>query len=83
MYKVQITFTPEEAEILSSKASRLGYNLTKYIKLLASREVLSQLERYPSFQLSKKATRKIEKAYEDHSKGKTTLLKNVADLDRL
>lgn len=83
MYKVQLTFTPQEANILSFKASQLGYNMTKFIKLLVAREVLSETEKYPTFALSKKAIKKIEKAQKEHKEGKTTLLKNIDDLDKL
>ena len=83
MYKVQLTFTPEEANILSSKAAQIGYNVTKYVKLLIGREVLDEVEKYPTFKLSKKAIRKIEKAHKDHLEGKTILLKSMSELDKL
>jgi len=39
--KVQLTLTNEEAQILSAKASKLGYNTTKFIKFLITREAVS------------------------------------------
>lgn len=83
MYKVQLTFTTEEADILAAKASRLGYSVTKYIKLLAGKEVLSEIEKYPTFVLSKKARSNVEKAYRQHKVGKTRLLSDIDDLDSL
>ena len=59
MHKVQLTFTPEEATILGTKASQLGYSITKYIKLLVGREVLKETENYPTFALSKKAVNDV------------------------
>ena len=83
MYKIQISFTPEEANILSDKASQLGYSITKYVKLLVGKEVLQEVEKYPTFKLSKKAVRKIEKAHQDYLNGKTILLHKISDLDKL
>ena len=83
MNKVQLTLTPEEASALQMKASSLGYGLTKYIKFLISREAASVVGDYPVIQLSKKAIKTIEKAHQDHLAGKTILLKDVSDLDRL
>jgi len=82
MSKVQLTFTSEETNILASKAAQLGYSVTKYVKLLVGREVLHELEKYPTYQLSKKATIKIDKAHKDHLKGKTIPLKSTSDLDK-
>ena len=83
MYKVQLTFTSEEADVLSAKASRLGYSVTKFIKLLVGREVLSEIEKYPTFVLSKKARNKVENAHKEHKEGKTKLLSDIDDLDNI
>ena len=42
--KIQITLSDEEMFNLSRKAAFLGYNVTKFVKLLASREALRILE---------------------------------------
>lgn len=83
MYKVQITLTPEESQILDFKAQRLGYNVTKFIKLLIGKEVLSMVEQYPIISLSQKAINKIEKAHQEHKRGQTTRLNHLDDLDHL
>ncbi len=83
MYKVQLTFTPEEASILSNKAQQLGYGVAKFIKLLIGREVLTHVEQYPTFPMSKKTLAKVKKAQRDHEQGKTVLLSKMSDLDRL
>jgi len=83
MYKVQLTFTPEEAVILSFKAGRLGYNITKYVKLLIGREVLEQVERFPEFPISNQARKQVKQALIEHKAGKTIKIKGIDELDRL
>ncbi len=83
MYKIQLTFTPEETNILSAKAAQLGYGVTKYVKLLIGREVLQEVEKYPTFRMSQNAIRKVEKAHKDYLEGKAFHLKKVSDLDKL
>ena len=83
MYKVQLTFTTEEANVLAAKAAKLGYSVTKFIKLLLGREVLSEIEKYPTFTLSPKAVKKVEKAHEEHKKATTFRLVSPEDLDKL
>lgn len=74
MYKVQLTLTPQEAMILDSHAGRIGYSVTKFIKLLIGKQVLSLVDEYPTFSLSKKAIQTVEKAHEEHAAGLTSLL---------
>ena len=83
MYKVQLTLTPEENQLLSIRAQQLGYNVTKYIKLLISKEAQSLVEDYPAIKLSKKAIKTIDKAMKEHVSGKSVLLENIDDLDML
>lgn len=80
MYKVQLTFTPQEAKVLSTKADLLGYNLTKYVKLLISKEALSMVEEYPVIQLSKKAVKRVETAHKEYVSGKA---REISSLDEL
>ncbi len=81
MYKVQLTFTHEEETLLSQKAQQLGYNVTKYIKLLIGKEVLSLSEKYPTFQLSPSAIKKINIAQEEYKMGKSIKLNGIDELD--
>ncbi len=85
MTKVQLTLTTQEAELLSQKAMQLGYNLTRFIKFLISREAINAIKGadIPTFSMSKKAERKGLQALENHRLGKTILLKNIDDLDNL
>lgn len=82
MYKVQLTFTPQEVNILASKASQLGYSVTKYIKLLISRETLSLIEKYPVLPMSKKTERKVMQAIKEHKEGKTLRISSFQELDK-
>lgn len=83
MHKVQLTISEEEARLLSAKAQRLGYSLTKYIKLLIGKEALSQVEQYPTHPLSKQALDTVKKAHDEYAAGKTYTLNDVSDLDRV
>jgi hypothetical protein len=83
MTKVQITLTDQEAEILSTKASRLGYGITRYIKSLISREVMSTIDPFdnlPTFPMNVKQERILERALKDDREGKTHILKNPDDM---
>ena len=84
MKKVQLTLTSEEAEIINIKAAQLGYNITKYIKLLLAREVLDTFKKvsYPTFKMSQKARTKVAEAQKEYLQGKTVKLKSVNDLDK-
>lgn len=83
MYKIQLTLTPQETQLLDSKARQLGYNVTKYIKLLIGKEVLNLVEKYPTFPLGQSATHKINQAHKEHKHGKTTRLNQIDDLDKI
>lgn len=85
MTKVQLTLTTQEVDLLSLKAATLGYNLTRFIKFLISREAAKVIEEnnIPVFKMSKKAERIALQAIKNHQAGKTILLKNIEDLDNL
>ena len=83
MHKVQFTISEEEARLLSAKAERLGYSLTKYIKLLIGKEALSQVEHFPTYPLSKEGIEKIKRAHEEYDAGKTYMLNDIDDLDKV
>ncbi len=83
MNKIQLTITPQELEILRLKASSLGYNVTKYIKFLISRETYTFIERVPEYPLPKKIARLANDALAEYKRGKSVELKNVDELDTL
>ena len=82
MNKVQLTLTNEEMNALLLKASKLGYDVTKYIKYLIASEAFSIIEDIPTFSLSKKAEKKAEKALQEYKKGKAIELTKIDDLDK-
>lgn len=83
MNKVQLTLSPEEVQALQTKADLMGYSVTKYIKLLIGKEVLSLIDEYPTIELSRKALKKIEQGHKEHQEGKTILINKAADLDNV
>lgn len=73
MNKVQLTLTEEESKLLESKASKLGYSLTRYLKFLISREAADVVEREEIEvipHLSTQAKKRFEKALKDIKSGK-------------
>lgn len=83
MTKVQLTLTTEEASILSAKADRLGYGLTRFIKFLISREATNTLEEnIPTIKMSKKAEKIAKQAYLDYKQGKTTEITSFSDFEK-
>jgi hypothetical protein len=85
MNKLQISLTDQENDILAAKAAQLGYSVTKYVKLLLGKTVLENIESadYPTFQLSKKVQKEVEKAHQEYLRGEAKELKSVDDLDDL
>lgn len=81
--KIQITLTPQEVAALSIKSKALGYNVTKYVKFIVSKEVLSTVEEYPTYKMSKRLERLSQKALKEYREGKTITLKSVEDLKNL
>lgn len=81
MHKVQLTLTPEEAQILSVKAAPLGYSITKFLKLLIGREVLSHIEEeFPTYKMTPRMERKVHKAWQEHKDGKTKRISSFQEL---
>jgi len=81
--KIQITLTPQEVASLSIKSKALGYNVTKYIKYIVTREAEEIIEEYPTYKMSAKTEKKILKAIADRKAGKTIQLASPYDLDKL
>jgi len=83
MKKIQLTLTRQEADILSAKAAQLGYNLTRFIKFLISKEAVEAIdlwENLPTFPMSAKREKQVEKVLKEHAEGKTHELKDLKDL---
>lgn len=83
MTKVQISLTNQETDLIAQRAMILGYDVTKYLKFVVSREALSVAEETPSFPLSLAAEKKALKALREFKIGKTEELRSVDELDNL
>jgi len=81
--KIQITLTPQEILALSLKGESLGYNVTKFIKFLITKEAYAAVESMPVFPMSEELEKKTLKAIEEHKKGKTKELREISVLDNL
>lgn len=84
MTKVQLTLTSAETNLISFKASQLGYSLTKFIKFLIGREATKVVEEtnLPTFKMSKKAEDIALKAFRDYQNGKTSTITSFKDFDK-
>lgn len=86
MTKIQLTLTDQEADILGAKAAQLGYNITRFIKYLITKEAVGTLDpedNLPTFKMSKRLEEIGLKALADHRAGKTHVVKNIEDLGNL
>lgn len=85
MTKVQLTLTTQEADLLSQKAMLLGYNLTRFLKFLISKEAINAFKEYdiPTFKMSAKAERNGLRALKEYKEGKAISIDSFEDLDRL
>ena len=82
MTKIQLTLTTQEANLLATKAAQLGYNLTRYIKYLISREAIGVADNeVPMFKMSPKAEKVALKALVDYKAGKTKKIKSFKELE--
>jgi len=81
--KVQITLTPEEVSVLSFKGKTLGYNVTRYIKYIITKEAFDAIEDFPEITMGPILEEKTLKAVEEHNKGNSKKINSVNDLDSL
>lgn len=78
--KVQITLTPEEVSALSFKGKTLGYNVTKYIKFIITKEAYETVEDFPQLMMSPTLEKKTIKVVEEHNKGKSKKMNSLVDI---
>lgn len=83
MTKIQITITEQESQLLAQKATLLGYDVTKYVKFLISKEALATAHETPIFQMSDSGKKQYDQATLEHKVGKSLLLKDIDDLHDL
>lgn len=86
MTKLQLSLTDQEESILSLKAARLGYSVTRYVKFLISQEAAKTInpdDNLPTFPMSPELEEIGLQALKDHRAGKTTVLENIEDIGKL
>jgi len=85
MTKVQLTLTDQEANLLGLRAKQLGYNLTRFLKFLISKEAthVVEEEKIPTFMMSEKAERNALRALKEYKEGKAIPIRSFKDLDKL
>ena len=83
MTKLQLTLTDQEVNLLSARAARLGYNLTRFVKFLVSQEATKFADQpnVPVFTMSKRAEAIALQARRDHLAGKSIPFSSIKDLD--
>jgi hypothetical protein len=69
MIKLQITLTDEENQLLSLRASILGYDVTKYAKFLLAREAVDSRDEVPVFTANHNMEKAIKEARNESKKG--------------
>lgn len=69
MNKIQITLTPQETTLLSLQGQSLGYDVTKFVKFLVSREVYDFAAKIPTYKMSKTLEGETEKALKEYNAG--------------
>ncbi|MBU1088529.1 hypothetical protein KKC08_05485 [Patescibacteria group bacterium] len=79
MTKVQLSLTNQEAAILNSYGSELGYNLSKTIRFLISKAAEKFLQKgtIPVYKMSQKTEKKGLQALKEYKTGKTIKIDDV------
>lgn len=70
MNKIQVTLTPQETTLLALQGQALGYDVTKFVKFLISREVYNFAAKIPTYKMSKSLENETEKALKEYKAGK-------------
>jgi len=83
MTKLQITLTDQEAMVLNYGASSLGYSLTKFVKFLLGQKAVEWSEKIPTYKMSAKTEKIVEKARADYKAGKTYSVSSIKELDKI
>ncbi|PIQ71511.1 hypothetical protein COV87_03000 [Candidatus Roizmanbacteria bacterium CG11_big_fil_rev_8_21_14_0_20_37_16] len=78
--KIQITLTPEEVAALAIRGKTLGYNVTKYVKFIVSREAFETVESFPVFKMGTILEKKTLKALKEYEKGRSKKLLSIDEL---
>jgi antitoxin component of RelBE/YafQ-DinJ toxin-antitoxin module len=66
--QIRISISEQLAELLKSKANRLGVPVTQFVKHLLIKE--AEEEQYPTYVMSDRSEKKLEKALQESDKTK-------------
>ncbi|MCL4390360.1 MAG: hypothetical protein M1484_05210 [Patescibacteria group bacterium] len=80
MNKIQITLTPQETTLLAVQGQALGYDVTKFVKFLVSREVYNLASKIPTYKMSESLEKETEKALKEYQAGK---LRGYGSIDEM
>ncbi|KKP70623.1 MAG: hypothetical protein UR68_C0040G0010 [Candidatus Roizmanbacteria bacterium GW2011_GWA2_35_19] len=61
----------------------LGYNVTKYIKFIITKEAFETVEAYPEYKMGPGLEEKTKAALKEFKNGKTRKLESIDELDSL
>lgn len=70
MNKIQLTLTPQETTLLAMQGQSLGYDVTKFVKFLVSREAYNLASKIPIYKMSKELENETANALEEYKSGK-------------
>lgn len=70
MIKLQISITDEENQLLSMRASSLGYDVAKYTKFLLAREALDHFREIPAYFANTSQKSAVKEARSEYKTGK-------------
>jgi|GEM_PF-1370292 len=77
--KLQITITTKEHDLLQKKATRLGFDVTKYAKFLLTREAFDQFEEAEECKpMTAKIEKIVNKALADFKAGKAEQVESLS-----
>jgi len=81
MTKVQLTLTPQEEAMLTSIGDKFGYNLSRTVKYVISKEVDQAIQSgvIPTYKMSKETEEAGLQALKEYREGKTIA---VDDIDK-
>ena len=74
--QIKVTLPKELYLLVKNKADRFGLNLASYMRHLA---ITDSKDDFPTYPMTAKQERILDKALEDHKNGKTLRVKNVSD----
>jgi hypothetical protein len=80
MNKIQITLTPQETTLLSLQGQSLGYDVTKFVKFLISREVYNFAAKIPTYKMSAALEKNVEDALREYKSGEFPSYNSVEEM---